>query len=182
MNRLFGVAVLTTAAASTIGFALTACESATNLDVTYGDAHTSTEASVDAEDAGTPGQGIPALPGCPCDELAGLGCCFTPPGQEPFCTDSVSFCASRKGILFRCAQPNPLTESACCWHLGAGNTAAGASTAYASACDGGAPACTSDGDCAGTKFKCQMPTCPGMAASGIGVGASAETPPPCPTP
>jgi hypothetical protein len=156
---------------SAIGLA--ACEKVTNLDLAYGAA---AEAGADAPSAdGGPGPGA-EFEGCPCDESAGLGCCVPKVGP-PFCTASSTFCASEQGIHLKCLRPDSLTESACCWHGLDGVTSAGALTALASTCDGGAPACTLDEHCAGTGKKCALAAC-GPAT--LGFGRCADTPPPCP--
>lgn len=172
---------LTLGAAFSTSFALGlgACESATNLDVVYGDASTAPDARNGALDGGAGDAAAPItpalLPGCPCEESAGLGCCM-PGAGTPFCTGDTSACAAAKGTYLRCTRPDPGTESVCCWH----GSGAGAVTALASACDGGAVACESATDCAGSgETSCALATCFGGA---IVIGACGSTPPTCPQP
>lgn len=164
--------VLGSALAAVLGLA--ACESAANLDVTYGDAGAA--APID----GGPDAVAPPIPasfsGCPCDESAGFGCCVVPGGGS-YCTTDTTLCTNvDQGMYLRCAHPDPSTESMCCWHLGTAGTANGAIAAYASGCDGGSPACTANGDCAGTGFDaCKITKC-----NGVDIGACAAAAPPCP--
>ena len=181
-----GSAALVLAAAATallaLGATLPACESATNLDVTFGDASNALESGTagDGQAAADAGEGgavvMPAgLSGCPCDPTAGLGCCM-PGSGKPFCTEDTAVCASRMGTHIRCVRPDPSSESVCCWH-GAG---AGAVTALAAACDGGPTACSTDGDCAGSgATTCAMAVCFGGT---ITIGACGTVPPTCPQP
>lgn len=162
--------------------ALSACESATNLDVVYAsapDASAPTEAS--APDAGGGGgeAAAPAvLSACPCDETAGLGCCIPSVGA-PFCTGDTAVCVEAKGIHVKCSHPDPLTESACCWHTTQGSAGSFTVAALAGACASGSSACTIDTDCAGTgETKCSLSTC----AGGVTIGACGPTAPACPTP
>ena len=151
---------------------LAACESATNLDVQYADAGTSVEAGAGDAEAGAPG--LPnTFPGCPCDETAGLGCCIPKVGN-PFCTADTDFCTAQKGTHLKCGRPDPLTESACCWHFPAPRQASGAVTALGAVCDAGPAACTTDSDCAGTGMTCKTTMCGGVA-----IGECATDPPPC---
>jgi hypothetical protein len=165
----------------TLGGSLAACESATNLDVTFGDASAALQgdASVDGEAADAGDSGAipvitPTLAGCPCDTTEGLGCCMPATGN-PFCTPDTSVCAGAQGTQLRCVRPDPLSESTCCWH----GTGAGAQTALASACDGGPTACSSDSDCAGTGQKCAMASC---FKGTIAIGACGTVAPTCPQP
>jgi hypothetical protein len=166
---------LSLVAAAGAALALAACEKVANLEVAYGD-----DGAADGGD-GANGEGGPTPPGtefegCPCDESAGLGCCVPKIGV-PFCTSSSTLCASEQGIHLKCFRPDTLSESACCWHGLGGATGAGAVTALASSCDGGAPACTRDEDCLGTGKKCAMSAC---GVDRLGFGMCADTPPPCP--
>ena len=177
---LAGAATGLLALATTLAATLVACESATNLDVTYGDASNALESGAAADggelaDGGEAGAIVvpPTLSGCPCDPRAGLGCCM-PGSGKPFCTEDTSVCASRMGTHIRCVRPDPSSESVCCWH-GAGS---GAVTALAAACDGGPTACSSDSDCAGSgTTKCAMAVCFGGT---IAIGACGTVPPTCP--
>jgi hypothetical protein len=180
-----GSAVLVLAGAATallaFGASLVACEAATNLDVTYGDASTALEtgAAADGESADGGEAGAVAVPngisGCPCDPTAGLGCCM-PGSGKPFCTEDTSVCAIRMGTHIRCVRPDPSSESVCCWH----GSGAGAVTALAAACDGGPTACSTDSDCAGSgATKCAMAECFGGS---IVIGACGTVPPTCPQP
>lgn len=179
--RFLALALVTTISASTLGFALVACESATNLDVTYGDASAAlfeasandAEAGVVVTPPGPPGQGV--LPGCPCDESAGLGCCM-PAAGKPFCTEDTAVCKQAAGTHLKCVRPDPSTESVCCWNP---DTQVGAVTALAAFCDGGVAACTTDGDCAGTGQACKTSSCFGGT---LVIGACGPTAPACPQP
>jgi hypothetical protein len=172
------VAVAFVAAASAIaalGVGLVACESATNLDVRYGDAASAIEGSLDDADAGgEAGAATGVLFGCPCDERAGEGCCM-PSAGKPFCTSDQTVCTEAKGTHLRCVGPEVTTESVCCWR----GSGAGAQTALAAACDGGPAACTTNTDCAGTGQTCALARCFGGA---ITIGACGKTPPTCPQP
>jgi hypothetical protein len=167
-------------------FGVLACETATNLDVSYAapdaadaanaatdpDAGAGADANADAgvdADAGT-GERV-VLEGCPCDPAAGLGCCVTSTGA--FCTDDLTTCSDARGAWLRCAKRDPVFESECCW-MGSG---AGSMTRFAAACDGGPTACLTDADCIGTGQKCQTNTC-----AGFEIGQCAATQPPCPNP
>jgi len=183
LARVTAVLVLAGASASLLGLglALSACESATNLDVTYGDSGAALETGApgdgEAPEAGEGGAIIvlPGLSGCPCDPSAGLGCCM-PGSGKPFCTGDTTVCASRMGTHLRCVRPDPTTESVCCWH-GSGS---GAVTALAAVCDGGPAACSSDSDCEGSgQTKCAMAVCFGGT---IAIGACGSVPPTCPQP
>ncbi len=186
--KLGAPGVLAIGAVSSIGLcfvlALGACESATNLDVAYGDASAALEGSANTDaagDAGTPPipTGSEVLPGCPCDESAGLGCCIPAVGT-PFCTGDTSLCTEEKGAHIKCSHADPLTESACCWHnVTADGGATGAVASLAGGCDGGPPACTLPSDCAGTGQPCSLARCFGGT---ITIGACAPTAPACPQP
>ncbi len=158
-------------------FALSACESAANLDVVYRDASAPTEAS--APDAGGGEAAVLAMvSACPCDETAGLGCCIPAVGAA-FCTADTAVCIEAKGIHVKCSQPDPLTESACCWHTTQGSAGSFTVAALAGACAAGSSACTIDTDCAGTgETKCSLSTCAGETTIGV-CGPAA---PACPTP
>lgn len=151
---------------------LLACESATNLDVSYagpdggGDA-VAADAANPAPDGGEP----TLFEGCPCDQSAGLGCCVTSAGA--FCTDDFGTCNGAKGEWLRCSKRDPVFESECCWE-GSGT---GAQTRFAAACDGGPTACLTDADCVGTGQACKTTTC-----SGFTFGQCAQAAPSCPTP
>lgn len=173
--RLVALAFATTVAVSSLGFALTACESATNLDVKYDDAGAALEGSKGDAEGGPVAPGLPTLPGCPCDETAGLGCCMPAVGT-PFCTIDRAVCAAAMGTHLGCVGPDPRTESVCCWHP---DTKPGATTALASVCDGGVAACQTNGDCAGTGKPCTTTKCFGGT---ITIGACATAPPTCPQP
>lgn len=176
--KLVGVALVATASAlAALGVGLVACESATNLDVRYGDAATAIEGSVEDADGGgeTGDRGMVVLSGCPCDETMGEGCCM-PSAGKPFCTTDQTVCADAKGIHLRCVRPEVATESMCCWR-GSGATA---QTGLAAACDGGPAACLANTDCAGTgETTCALARCFGGA---ITIGACGPTPPTCPQP
>ena len=93
-----------------------ACESATNLDVSYAapDSATADAGASDAApdaDAGT--EELVPLEGCPCDQASGLGCCVTPTGA--FCTNDFATCNDAKGAWLRCAKRDFTFESECCW-------------------------------------------------------------------
>ncbi len=163
--------------------ALAACESAANLDVTFGDASAALQGDaspgggdVGAADAGDADAVVvtATLVGCPCDTREGLGCCMPATGK-PFCTPDTTVCASAQGTQLRCIRPDPSSESTCCWH----GTGAGAETALASACDGGPTACSSDSDCAGTGQKCAMASC---FKGTIAIGACGTVASTCPQP
>ena len=151
---------------------LAACESATNLDVSYATADASSDASsnADGEPDGEAGVLEPSvLEGCPCDPSSGLGCCVTTTGA--FCTNDHDTCTGEKGEFLRCARRDPTFESECCW-LGSG---VGATTRFAAACDGGPTACLTDSDCIGTGQTCKTSTCAGFT-----FGQCGATAPPCP--
>jgi hypothetical protein len=182
------LALLSFASAATIAFGLTACESATNLDVTYGDAASALEASASADadpdaiaNAGEGGTSTPApaaVTGCPCDESAGVGCCIPSGGGSPFCTADTSLCAQQKGAYLRCEHPDPITESVCCWHPATSDDGTGVGTvaALAGACNGGPTACLVASDCAGSG----QTGCTTVVCRGITIGACGATPPVCP--
>ena len=150
-----------------------ACESATNLDVSYAtpDGGNADAAGSDADpDAGEADSATPVLlEGCPCDQSAGFGCCVTPTGA--FCTNDHDTCTGEKGEFLRCSRRDPSFESECCW-LGSG---AGATTRFAAACDGGPTACLGDTDCIGTGQTCKTSTCAGFT-----FGQCASAAPACP--
>lgn len=171
---LAGLAGLAAAAGSLV-LSLGACESVTNLEVRYGDARAAVEDAAGDGEAGTPGGETGVLPGCPCDETAGLGCCM-PANGKAFCTTEAETCAAAKGTYLRCVRPDPGTESACCWRP---STAVGSATGLAGSCDGGVTACSDDFDCAGTGETCAKAVCLGGA---IVIGACAKAPPACPQP
>ena len=152
---------------------LVACESATNLDVSYAapdaGADVATDADPDAGEAGPIGQ-VTVLEGCPCDTASGLGCCVTPNGA--FCTNDHTTCAAEKGEFLRCAKREAAFESECCW-LGSG---AGATTRFAAVCDDGPTACLANDDCIGATH----PTCAKTTCAGFEFGQCAATPPACP--
>lgn len=152
-----------------------ACESATNLDVAYSaaDGGSAVDAG-DGGDAAPDGGELPTISeveGCPCDPASGLGCCVT--GSGAFCTNNADECSSAKGEWLRCAHRDPTFESECCWS----GSGAGATTRFASACDGGPAACLTDNDCAGTGQPCKTVTC-----AGFRFGQCAANPPSCPSP
>lgn len=155
-------------------FAAFACESATNLDVSYAGSDAGNDAStsdVDPDaDAGASTGELPALEGCPCDQASGLGCCVTKEGA--FCTNDFATCNDAKGAWLRCAKRDSTFESECCWQ---GNGGAGSQTRFAASCDGGTTACLTDEDCSGTGQTCQWTTC-----SGFKVGQCGTTKPACP--
>ena len=163
---------------------LGACESAVNLDVTYGDSSAALEAGpgTDGQGPGTGGDGgdgstpIEAgLMGCPCDPTQGMGCCI-PKAAKPFCTTDTETCTNDTGTLLKCVRPDPGTESQCCWHA----SGTGAVTALAAVCDGGPAACMTDTDCAGTgETKCALASCFGGM---IVIGACGSVAPKCPQP
>ena len=167
LTRLLGFALLTAASASLVGAGLVACESATNLDVTYGDSSAALEGSAGDAAAGPLKPGA-VLPGCPCDESQGLGCCM-PAGDKAFCTTDVEVCNAAHGTFLKCQGPDPSTESVCCWRPDAKE---GSLTALASACDGGVEACRGNGDCPAGK-PCMMVTC---AKGAITIGACGVMP------
>ena len=171
--RLCVLALTTTASVGSLGLGLAACESATNLDVKYGDASAALEGSAGEDaDALAPRPGDPILPGCPCDESAGQGCCMAP-GGKPFCTADENVCTVAKGTFLRCVRPDPLTESVCCWNS---VPKMGAIAALASACDGGPAACQGDSDCTGGAA-CNLQEC---FDGKIKVGACGPVKPECP--
>lgn len=164
-------------AASAVALALFACEAATNLDVVYADASAPTEAS--APDAGGGEAAVLAMvSACPCDETAGIGCCIPAVGA-PFCTGDTAECVEAKGIHVKCSHPDPLTESACCWHTTQGSAGSFTVAALAGSCAAGSSACSIDTDCAGTgETRCSLATC----AAGVRIGACGPTAPACPEP
>lgn len=180
--------VIAVAGVSLLVLSIAACESATNLDVSYVDAGPAitSEASASAAEAGVINEGGPSLqtsevlPGCPCDESQGLGCCIPAVGQ-PFCTGDSAFCAEAKGIHVKCSHPDPLTESVCCWRSSTSDAgASGMVAALSGSCAGASSACTADTDCAGTgQTKCSLATCAGGT---ITIGTCGPTPPACPQP
>jgi hypothetical protein len=182
--RMLATSVLAAASAALFGLgaSLSACESAANLDVTYGDASAALETGAtgdgEALDAGEGGPAVVVsgtITGCPCDPTQGLGCCM-PGAGNPFCTGDTAVCADRKGTHLKCVRPDPTTESTCCWH----GSGAGAVTALAAFCDGGPTACSADTDCAGTgETHCAMAVC---FKGTIAVGACGSVPPTCPQP
>lgn len=155
-----------------------ACESATNLDVSYAPPNAATADAATAEAATDPDGGggeastgdLTVLEGCPCDQAAGLGCCVTPTGA--FCTNDHATCTADKGEFLRCARRDPTFESECCWN----GSGAGATTRFAAACKDGPTACLTDADCAGTGQTCKTETC-----FGFKFGQCAPTAPACPT-
>jgi hypothetical protein len=156
-------------------FAVFACESATNLDVSYAAPDSATGASdagagadADADPDGATGD-LLVLEACPCDQAAGLGCCVTPAGA--FCTNDLGTCNDAKGAWLRCAKRDYTFESECCWQ----GSGAGSQTRFASACDGGPTACLTDEDCSGTGQTCKTTTC-----AGFKFGQCATSPPACP--
>jgi hypothetical protein len=153
---------------------LVACESATNLDVVYADASAAGEAS--SADAGlAEASPLAVFSGCPCDERSGLGCCIPAVGA-PFCTGDSALCAEAKGVHVKCTQPDPVSESACCWRPATDGGAVSVA-ALAATCAGGSSACAVDTDCAGTgQTKCSLSTCAGA----VTIGACGPTPPVCP--
>ena len=150
--RIFAAALL----------ALAACESATNLNVSY------TPVTDGGPDATT---NPPEFAGCPCDTSAGLGCCLTKSGT-PFCTTSIELCKSQKAMWLECAHPSGAGDSDCCWHgplLGG----QGSLTSYRGECDGGVRACSSDDQC--PTNKCSKQTC-----NNVTIGACGDKVPDCP--
>lgn len=133
---------------------LAACESATNLDVTY----------APAVDAGSEaGPSAPEFAGCPCDTSLGLGCCLTPTGT-PFCTTSVELCKSQSAMWLECAHPSSAGDSDCCWHDGIGGK--GSFTSYRGECDGGVRACSSPEQC--SNGDCRTKPCNGVTIGACG--------------
>jgi hypothetical protein len=158
---------------TTVLFVLLACESATNLEVSYVDDAGSDAAPPDAApEAGPdpPGK-LLVLEGCPCDPASGHGCCVT--ATSAFCTNDYAICAGAKGEWLRCAKRDSTFESECCW----AGTGAGATTRWAAACTDGTTACLTDVDCAGTGQSCKTATCAGFT-----FGQCAAAPPSCPVP
>jgi len=150
--------------------AVLACETATNLDVSYAGADASTDAS--DVDGGPDGSvATNEVEGCPCDTSAGLGCCVTAAGA--YCTNNLEDCTGAKGTWLRCAHRDAVFESECCWN----GSGVGAQTRFAVACDGGPAACLTNADCTGTNQPCSTVTCAGFT-----FGQCAATPPACPTP
>jgi hypothetical protein len=182
--RMLGTSVLAAACAALLGLgaSLAACESAANLDVTYGDASAALESGATGDgEAVDGGEGGPAvlvsgtIAGCPCDPTQGLGCCM-PAAGNPFCTVDTAVCAMAKGTHLKCVRPDPSSESTCCWH----GSGAGAVTALAAVCKDGPTACSVDTDCAGTgETKCAIAVC---FNGTIAVGACGSVPPICPQP
>jgi hypothetical protein len=175
--KLAGIGALAAGGIVMLTVGLVACESATNLDVRYGDASAAIEASsgdAGAGEGGATGTGTPVFAGCPCDEQQGQGCCL-PSAGGPFCTTDETFCASATGTHLKCVRPDINSESVCCWR-GSGATAR---TALAAVCDGGPAACVTDGDCAGTGETCAIARCFGGT---ITIGACGKAPPTCPQP
>jgi hypothetical protein len=154
--------------------ALFACESATNLDVSYaadGGSDAGPDVAVDPDAEADAGPVEPTvLEGCPCDQASGLGCCVTPTGA--FCTNDHTTCTSAKGEWLRCARREPAFESECCWQ----GSGVGAMTRFAAVCDG-PTACLTDADCTGTGASCKTTTC-----SGFTFGQCGTTAPSCPGP
>ena len=150
-----------------------ACESATNLDVSYATPDAGADAATggdpDAGEAGPTGE-ITVLDACPCDTAAGLGCCVTANGA--FCTNDHTTCTGEKGEFLRCAHREAAFESECCWR----GSGAGATTRFAAVCDDGPTACLTDADCAGATH----PTCSRTKCAGFEFGQCAATPPACP--
>jgi hypothetical protein len=138
---------------------LVACESATNLNVSYADAG---DGGADAS------ANPPEFAGCPCDTTQGMGCCLTSKGT-PFCTPSIALCQSNDGVWLECSHPALNSESDCCWHSGVG--VKGSLTSYRTPCDdGGVRACNSDDQCAaGTT--CKKKTC-----GAVEIGACGQDP------
>jgi len=189
LSRALAACVLSapSVALCTLVVTLGACESAANLDVTYGDSSAPIDAgggatldgATPSTDGGESGDGatpiFPVLTGCPCDPTQGIGCCL-PSNDRPFCTTAAETCANATGTLLKCVGPDPSTESQCCWH-GSGS---GAVTALAAFCDAGPTACTKDTDCAGTgETKCALASC---FAGTIVIGACGSVAPKCPQP
>lgn len=152
--------------------ALFACESATNLDVSYRADAGGSDAFADADPDSEAGTGdLNVLEACPCDPALGLGCCVT--SQGAFCTNDHGTCVDAKGEWLRCAKRDMVFESECCWQ----GSGVGAQTRWASACNDGPTACLTDSDCAGTgQSKCSTATC-----SGFTFGQCAAEAPKCPT-
>ena len=150
-----------------------ACETATNLDVSYAapDAASPAEAGAGAGDADAAPLPPTVVEACPCDLAAGLGCCVTAAGA--FCTNDLDECVSAKGEWLRCARREPAFESECCWS----GSGIGAVTRFAAVCDDGRTACLTDADCAGTGQTCKTRACAGFTR-----GQCAATPPACPSP
>lgn len=148
-----------------------ACESATNLDVSYAAPDAATDAGAsDADPDADAGSGeLIAVEGCPCDRASGLGCCLTPTGA--FCTNDFGTCNDAKGAWLRCAKRDFTFESECCWQ----GSGVGSQTRFAAACDGGPTACLTDLDCSGTGQACKTTTCAGFT-----VGQCGASPPACP--
>jgi hypothetical protein len=173
---------LFTAIAVVGALAAFACQSAVNLDVKYTDAGAS-DASADGQvllpdGAPDPEQSTSSvskgeeLEGCPCDLSQGLACCVSGVGP-PFCTTDQTRCASEKGAFFKCFNPDPTSESVCCW-TGSGENAL---TAYAAECKNGRlTACTTDQACPGGGTG----SCHTRACKGVLVGACGVDPPACP--
>ncbi len=179
MKTKLALAAVTAAVAVLV--TLSACESATNLDVVYSDASAAdSSASTDASavDGGGEAAVLAMVSACPCDEAAGLGCCI-PASGAPFCTEDTAVCIEAKGIHLKCSHPDPLSESACCWHTKADAGGSFVVAALGSTCAAGSSACAIDTDCAGTgEAKCSLSTC----AGGVTIGACGPTAPPCPSP
>jgi hypothetical protein len=189
LNVKLGIFTASAIALGGVVATLGGCESATNLDVTYGDASAALEAGsgptadgtapADGGDGSTAVDGstpiTPVLTGCPCDPTQGIGCCL-PSAAKPFCTATTEACTDSKGTFLKCVGPDPTTESVCCWH----GTGPGAVTALAGACTSGPVACTTDTDCAGSgETKCALASCFGGT---IVIGACGSVAPACPQP
>jgi hypothetical protein len=175
--RLVSVALLSLASSGAAALGLAACESATNLDVTYGDASAALEASTSADGQGDAPMPMPTsavVSGCPCDESAGLGCCI-PAGGTPFCTADTTVCTQQRGVHVKCGHPDPQSESACCWHV-ADDGGAGSVAALAATCAAGLTACLVASDCAGSG----QTTCATVLCHGLTIGACGATAPACP--
>jgi len=119
---------------------LAACESATNLDVSYADGGAGSDTGVDGGNPTAP----PEFAGCPCDTTLGEGCCLTSKGT-PFCTTSIELCREQSAIWLECAHPSAGPDSDCCWHGGVGGR--GSFTTYRGECDGGVRACSGNEQC-----------------------------------
>ena len=188
LNAMLGASVLGASSImlSTAVVTLGGCESATNLDVSYGDASAGLGADGAATTDGTaPGDGMsagdgstplmPIVTGCPCDPTQGIGCCL-PSADKPFCTSTTETCTNAAGTLLKCVGPDPSSESQCCWH----GSGPGAVTALAAECKSGPVACTVDTDCAGSgETKCALASCFGGS---IVIGACGSVAPKCPQP
>lgn len=148
------------------------CEGVTNLDVKYNVLEAAADAGGDA-DAGDPtaaDSGGNDLEGCPCDLSQGLACCVSSSRAGPaFCTTDRDRCNSEHGAFYKCFEPDPGTESVCCWS-GEGE---GAITAYAAECkDDRLTACMKDSHCGGG----EAGSCHVVECRGVRVGACGQDP------